>query len=180
MKLYTDAELIEKCIEFKPVPFAMEKYVLHKRPRKDRVSILYAPQRETVQDYQPINNITAYAQNIALLYPVTAENVIQEYMSIVKQKLEQKDEKVEAELSDRFSDLYAELLPEGGATAAENPDFDEFGLPSAPRARRSKEEMREARDMMKEDMQSIPRSRRTKEQMREAREMQDEDVRYEL
>tara|TARA_A100001201_G_scaffold69671_3_gene64256 strand:+ start:903 stop:1367 length:465 start_codon:yes stop_codon:yes gene_type:complete len=149
MKLYTDEEMMKKCIEFDPVPLFMEKHVLHKQPRNDRKSILSGIIDSDIQDYQPINNIAAYANNISKLYPVKAKSVLKEYTSIVDKKLKEHNKKVEAELTEKM--VYEDEIKEMYEPTPE--PVIEPNLPPMPqkRARRTKEQIKESKDMGRED-----------------------------
>ena len=154
MKLYTDEEMMKKCIEYDPVPLFMEKHVLHKQPRKDRISILSGVLDSDLQDYQPINNISAYANNISKLYPVSAKSVLKEYTNIVNDKLAEHNKKVEAELTEKmaYQEQVKELLLMGNEDKPVEPPVEPPVKMKIKRARRTKQEMKESKDMEKEDV----------------------------
>jgi len=155
MKLYTDEEMMMKCLEFDPVPLFLEQYVLHKQKRDDRISILYGVEHNEL-DYQPINNISAYATNISKIYPVSAKNVIKEYTSVVTDKLKDHNKKVEAELLERmvYQEQIKELLLMGKEDTPE-PEPEPTPEPmKIKRQRRTKAEMKEVKSMSEEDIRS--------------------------
>jgi len=147
VKLYSDDEMLEKCKLYQPIPLALEQKVLHYEGNQNNVSILNGIIKSPYKTGQPVDSIINYAHQLEYQLPINAEAFISRYEKFLDEEIKKDTKQVMDELLEKIE--------------MEGEDFD-IG------------DIEEEKERIEE---TVPekRVRRTKEQMREAREMGEED-----
>ncbi len=141
VKLYSDDEMLEKCKLYQPIPLALEQKVLHYEGNQNNVSILNGIIKSPYKTGQPVDSVINYAHQLEYNIPVPADAFISSYEKLLDDEIKKGTKKV-------MDELLEKIEMEGDQEQEEEEEIIEEKV---KRVRRTKEQMREAREMVEYD-----------------------------
>jgi len=141
VKLYSDDEMLEKCKLYQPIPLALEQKVLHYEGNQNNVSILNGIIKSPYKTGQPVDSVINYAHQLEYNIPVPADAFISSYEKLL-------DEEIKKGTKQVMDELLEKIEMEGDQEQEEEEEIIEEKV---KRVRRTKEQMREAREMVEYD-----------------------------